>query len=159
MIPLVLCGRSLSSCTCFLPLILMQASWIKCPHFDQWQKTYCKQIMLIPAGVGEFLQAFFIAIICHKALKALRALWLCWSSLLIGPCLDSNEHPWPYSRVHNRERGFCSERRLLRETVLQCVPECHALSRLHYQHHHKAYLHCQICRLMHAFFFAARSTR
>ena len=152
MIPFVLCGRSLSSCTCCLPLILIQPSWLVLVLINDRRHT-------VHESCWEFLQAFFVAIVCHKALKALRALWLCWSSLLIGPCLDSNEHPWPYSRVHNRERGSCSERRLLRETVLQCVPECHALSRLHYQHHHKAYLHCQICRLMHAFFFAARSTR
>ena len=63
------CGRSLASCS--LPLILIQPSWLKCPHIDQWQRTYCTWITLRPAGVGEFLQAFFVAIVCHKALEAL----------------------------------------------------------------------------------------
>ena len=60
-----LCERLLSSCTCCLPLVLIQP-WLKCPHIDQWHKTYCPWIMPKPAGVGEFLQAFYVAIICIK---------------------------------------------------------------------------------------------
>ena len=116
------------------PLILIQPSRLKCPHIDQRQKTYYTRIMLRTAGV-------------------ITVLW--GSSLFIGPCLDSYKHPW---QCTSWKRGFCSERRLLRENVLRCVPERRTLSRLHYQHHHKAFLHCKICRRMHAF-FAVRSVR
>ena len=64
-----LCGRSLASCPCCPCCCLwFQPSWLKSPHIDQWQKTYCTWIMLRPVGVWEFLQAFFVAIVCHRAL-------------------------------------------------------------------------------------------
>ena len=101
---------------------------VKCPHIDQWQKTYFKWIMLRP-----FLQVFFVEIVCHKALYALR--WGCDEVHYLLDRVQTVTNIPDLGGVHNRQCGVCSQGRLLRETV-RCVPERRALSRFRYPHRH-----------------------
>ena len=103
--------------------------------------------MVRPAGVGEFLQASFVAIVCHKVLR-------------FGEAVMKFIIYWAVSRqlqtsltVHNRQVESVVSAMNVDCCGKLCCDACLNVARFPaYQHHHK------ICRRMHAF-FAAWSTR
>ena len=101
------------------------SDWLKCPHIDQWQKTYCRlHESFWDQRVSEnfcrhFLLRLFAIKHCRRFGEAVMKFTISWAvsrqlrtSLTLVEC--TNIESW--------ERGFCSERRLLREAVLRCVP-------------------------------------